>query len=133
MSQPSERHRWLDGPLFVEWLYGRFPDLDGHAKDLLSSSDIRRLFDYRHGVCPEAYGIPDRICVALEIHLDEIPDKVWRTSPRRRKVQRRSRNASPWERRRALEMLAEGYFPLEVAREIGVTPRTIERWGKVAA
>lgn len=133
MSQPSLSHRYLDGPKFHAWLYEVCPELDGLSSSLLSANDIRRIFDFKNGTCPEAYKVPDRICVALGLHLDDIPDEVWRTVPPRRKVVRRSRNATPWEKRKALEMLEEGYFPLEIAKQLDVTPRTVVIWKKALA
>lgn len=134
MSQPSLSHRYLDGPMFVDWLYEEIPELDGHASTLLDANDIRRIFDYKQGTCPEAYGIPDRICVSLGLHLDDIPDRVWRTVPAKpARYERRRRNATPWEKKKALAMLEEGYLALEIAGQVGVTPRTVTRWKKAAA
>lgn len=28
----------------------------------------------------------------------------------------------------ALDMIAEGYLPTEIAREVGVTPHTVNKW-----
>ena len=130
MSQPSEAHRYLDGPLFVEWLNERFPGLGEHPDQFLSRTDSRRLFDYERGSHPYAYMVPDRICVALGVHLDEIPDRVWRKAPPKKR--RRTRNTTPAERRRALEMLRERKTG-EVARLLGVSKRTVENWRRAAA
>lgn len=129
MSQPSEDHRFIDGPGFVEWLMRVRPELEGHVVAVLGSSIQRRLYDWKRGSCPEAFGVPDEICTKLDLHLDEIPDELWLTVRPRVRGKRR-----PWERQRAVEMLREGYFPTEIAAQLNVAVGTVRRWGeKVAA
>lgn len=124
VSQPSLDHTLLNGPMFVDWLYRQCPDLDGAATVILGASATRRIRDWRLGTCPDAYDIPDRLCVALGLHLDEIPDEIWITS----RPMKRTRKRQPWEKRKALEMLREGWLPTEVAREMGVTARAVQYW-----
>lgn len=122
VSQPSENHRHLDGRKFVKWLYEVRPDIENRVNTVLGATICRRLYGYGKGTNPDAYDVPDRICVKLGLHLDDIPDDIW--------LLKSSRGRKPmvWEQRRAKELLGEGFYPAEVARLLNVAPSSVHRW-----
>ena len=64
------------------------------------------------------YLYPDRGQTPKPLHeVCFVEDRHYRESPERK-----------WQRERAVEMVAEGYHKLEVARQMGVSRATIARW-----
>jgi hypothetical protein len=70
---------------------------------------------------PDVTDIPDKICVRLDLSIEDIPDEVWA-------VQRSRRPGKTWEQRRARQLLKEGFYAAEIARMLDVSPRSVHRW-----
>jgi hypothetical protein len=115
---------WVDGPKFVEWIARVRPDYMAE----LSDSQRRALLRFSHPGAKGSLGAVDRICVALFLHLSEIPDEVWsHDGPAK------GRRLPDEVRREALELTAQGLGPTEIARRLRITHRTVTKWKRRAA
>ena len=126
----AEEAEYCSGPKLMAWLKEVEPGLwadrneggTGAVKSTLGNSWNRRFYDWNRGSQASVYTV-DRLMVSLGRHLLEIPDECF--------CEERRYNESPerkWQRERAVEMVAEGYHKLEVARQMGVSRATIARW-----
>ena len=127
----AEEAGFCDGPKLMAWLREVEPELwesnreggvCGQVAPRIGQSWNRRFYDWDRGAQPNVYTV-DKLMVALGRHLLEIPDECF--------CEERRYNESPerrWQRERAVEMVAEGYHKLEVARQMGVSRATIARW-----
>lgn len=128
----AEEAEHCDGPKLMAWLREVEPQLwaetadmrynTGNVNGTIGPNWNRRFYDWTRGACPSVYTV-DKLMVALGRHLLEIPDECF--------CEERRYNESPerrWQRERAVEMVAEGYHKLEVARQMGVSRATIARW-----
>ena len=126
----AEEAEFCDGPALMAWLREVEPKLfgkrweasPGQVRPMIGDNWNRRFYDWTRGACPSVYTV-DKLMVALGRHLLEIPDECF--------CEERRYNESPerkWQRERAVEMVAEGYHKLEVARQMGVSRATIARW-----
>lgn len=126
---------WLNGPRFVEWLYGHGlprPKHDGHyvgersLTGTLGESWARRVYEWRHGGTADFYTAV-QIMDLLNLVEADIPDHLWTSDPRaRRDVRARARLGERRERGRRL--LLAGARNIEVATKVGVAPRTVVNW-----
>ena len=126
----AEEAEFCDGVKLMAWLREVEPKLfgkrwegsPGQVRPMIGDNWNRRFYDWTRGACPSVYTV-DKLMVALGRHLLEIPDECF--------CEERRYNESPerkWQRERAVEMVAEGYHKLEVARQMGVSRATIARW-----
>ena len=128
----AEEAEFCDGPKLMAWLREVEPQLwaenrdgnPGQVTPSLGDRWNRRFYDWDRGSQPEVYTV-DKLMVALGRHLLEIPDGVFLFE--RRKPKRGTRKPNI-DKAKALDMIAEGYLPTEIAREVGVTPHTVNRW-----
>lgn len=126
----AEEAEFCDGVKLMAWLREVEPKLfgkrwecsPGQVRPMIGDNWNRRFYDWDRGTRPSVYTV-DKLMVALGRHLLEIPDECF--------CEERRYNESPerrWQRERAVEMVAEGYHKLEVARQMGVSRATIARW-----
>lgn len=113
-----------DGPLLFAWLKERGA-LDGSGK----SSFARIAYRWRSGDNP-SYLAVDRWLTPRGIHLDEIPDEIAAERVGREPKRRRSPGEIEELRKAARRLMAEGARNFEIARQLGVTPRTVSNWRK---
>lgn len=124
MSQPSLEHRWLDGSEFFDWLLETCPGIQIDKE--LTLSQARALRRWREeDTYPDAYDIPDKVCVRVGLRIDDIPDSIWRKSPRNRGFPPKT-----WEQRKAHELYAEGFYKAEISRQLDVSVASVTRWLK---
>lgn len=111
---------WVDCRLFIEWLEEVRPEfrstlaIQGASTFHLSTSDEFA-----------SLGKVDRICVALDLHICEIPDDVWtdRSPNRRYSIELEDD---------ALRMIEDGASLRETAKALGISKSTVARWVRMS-
>lgn len=117
---------WVDGKAFAAWIEGRRPD----CRSALTDSQQRTLYRLRtEGGCGSLDAI-DRICVHLNLHINEIPEWLWTEAP---SFGRTSATYSDETKDRALRMIASGTSLREVSEALGVPKATVTTWKRRAA
>lgn len=127
MTTTYETGEYLDAEQLTAWIYEIRPDLHESATAILGDTGVRTMHRWRE----QGYvtlDSADKICVALDLHLMEVPEDIWIEKPKRK-----VRQSLKWEYRRALEMAEEGFFVSEIARNLNVTRNTVRRWLERAA
>jgi hypothetical protein len=115
---------WVDGLKFAEWLDDVRPDF----RQELSETDERTVARFREPGVKGSVEVVDRICVALFLHLSEIPDDVWTTPPNKGRPQ------IPAETRaEIITLLGRGLGPAEISRRLQVGDTTVSRIRKQVA
>ena len=114
---------WVDGPKFVEWLGEVRPEY----RSILNESQGQNLYRLNVEGTVGSLSIADRLCVALDLHIAEIPDDVWTDPP-----PKRTRRHSPGTRTKALELVASGATPNEAGNMLGLDGSTIRYWVRKA-
>ena len=109
---------WVDGPKFVAWIEEVRPD---HMAEL-SESHHRALYRFRQPGAKGSLDTVDRICCSLFLHLSEIPEDVWTTTPNK------GRKVDAVRKAQAVEMIDAGTPASMVARHLGVAAATVRRW-----
>lgn len=64
---------WVDGRAFAGWIEGRRPTF----RQSLTEQQCRTLHGFRSEGRWGSLGVVDRICVRLNLHINEIPDWIW--------------------------------------------------------
>lgn len=124
MDEVTALPEWVDGPRFAEWLDQVRPDYRDELTEHLSRTVARLREPGTKGKVDTA----DRICVALFLHLSEIPDEVWTFDP-----PNRGRKVDEKQKAEALAMVESGVPPAEVARRLQVHYMTVRRWAGIEA
>lgn len=129
----AEEANYCDGPKLMAWLREVEPHLweseDNHGNTgsvtrTLGGRWNRRFYDWDRGSQPDVWTV-DKLCVSLGRHLLEIPDDVFLLERRKKRPSVRKPNI---DKAKALDMIVEGYLPTEIAREVGVTAHTVNKW-----
>lgn len=115
---------WLDGKAFAAWLEGRRPDLRTRFTD----SENRTLYRLRTENGRASLAVADRLCVRLNVHLNEIPQWVW--LPPAKDAANRVRSVSI--KGEAVALLADGATVQETAAELKLSTRTVSEWRREA-
>jgi hypothetical protein len=116
----EELPRWLDGPKFIAFLLS-----EGIVKSEQSDATIRRWTDWERGGRADRYGAADKVMTENLISERFIPDDCW---AREQDYCRKLSPATRSRQEKGLGMLEQGMSPKEIARELGVHPRSINRW-----
>lgn len=114
---------WVDGKAFAGWLEGRRPDL----RTALTESQQRTLYRFRTEGSG-ALDTVDRLCVSLNLHINEIPDWVWKDAPGFGRPHKRSRTYSAKTKSRAVQMLRSGTLIRDVSETLNIPRETIRTW-----
>lgn len=116
---------WVDGPRFVEWV----EEVRADYMAELSDSQHRAMWRFRQPGAKAALPTVDRICCALFLHIDEIPEDLWTESPNK------GRRIDTEKRAEAFARIESGNSIAQVAREVGVHYETLRSWfyGRKAA
>lgn len=114
---------WLDGPGLVAWCRERniLPRENTHG--YLS----KRFREWEQGCAANVYTV-DALMVKEGRHLSELPDELWRSSPKR---PTRKNAFAPYPkalRQQVLYALKQGLTPTLVSREFGIGVRTVQNW-----
>lgn len=121
---------YLNGPLFVAWCrdVGVLPPegdyQGGHHHD---PSVQRRVWDWTHGKQTLNVYSADTLLTLAGWHISQVPDDLWIDKPPHKTPVRVDDNAK---RDAVSRVLEGGQGPTEVARTLGVHPRTIAGWCK---
>ena len=116
----TEFPEWVDGRAFAAWLEGRRPDL----RQAITEAESRALHRLRTDGGAGTLDLTDRICVRLNLHINEIPEWIWTDPPKRR----RKKTYDPEVRDRAKRMLAGGTGVRDVSEMLGVPMKTVAHW-----
>jgi hypothetical protein len=110
---------WVDGQKFVAWLSEIRPDY----RSVLDESQGRNLYRMTEDAAVASLARVDRICVALDLHICEIPDDVWTEPP-----PNRGRRHSLDTKAEALAMVEDGATVRETADALSLNGATIRYW-----
>lgn len=111
---------WLDGPALCDWLDAF---LDCSTFKATHPSLCRRTSDWRAGKPANFYSL-DGWLVKLGLHTDELPDHLWCERPARKHNPEHTEEV----RLKALKRVDGGEQATSVARDFGVTARTLRNW-----
>ena len=128
----AEEAEYCSGPKLMAWLREVEPQLwaensnggNGWVKTILGDSWNRRFYAWNRGAQAHVWTV-DKLMVALGRHLLEIPEEVWEYKSNKGG---NSKFVNNKDKAKALDMIAEGYLPTEIAREVGVTAHTVNKW-----
>lgn len=121
----TEFFEWVDGKSFAAWLEGKRPDL----RDVLSESQQRTLYRFRAENGRGSLDVVDEMCCLLSLHINEIPEWIWTTPPKRARLKPIH---DPEIRKKAVRMLNSGTSMREVSETLGIPFGTIRTWKKRA-
>ena len=111
--------QWVDGPRFVAWIERVRPDYMAELTD----THHRALYRFRQPGAKGSVETVDRICVALFLHLHEIPEDVWTWEP-----PSKGKQVDQATKKDAVEMVKSGTPVAEAARRFGVHYETLRYW-----
>lgn len=120
----------LNGPGFAAWLEETLPETVAQHRSIKGSSITRALHRWRDGeqVTVEA---ADRWLTHFSIPLSWVPDELWEDTRERFRPHPYGghHNAFPLGvRQRAVDRVLDGERPVDVARDLGCTTRTLRGW-----
>lgn len=117
----TEFPEWVDGKAFAAWLEGRRPDL----RSALTDSQCRTLYRLRIEGGAGSLDVVDRLCVRLNIHINEIPEWIWTETPR---FGQNRREYPPETREKAMRMLRTGRSMRDAATILDLPLETVKTW-----
>ena len=117
---------WVDGKAFVAWLEGRRPDL----REVITESQSRTLYRLRAENGCGSLDVVDRLCVRLNLHINEIPEWIWEVDPPG--FGRKAKTYSDETKERALKMIGTGTAIREISKILNVPQATVATWKKRA-
>lgn len=122
---PITLPQYLDGPSFVEFLVS-----EGVNLEILPESHKRRVYDWRQGARASIYGTADKILTDHCISERLIPDECWAAD--QRVTNKGHHQKTPAEMKKLREqgtaLLVDGYTTNQVAKKVGVSVVTAQKW-----
>ena len=114
--------KWLDGKKVWDWVLERKP-CDWAPHNELPESQMRRVREWRRGSKASA-SAADEILTRLGLCLSHLPDDFYVKAPL---------SGGQWrpitdkQRMKAATLLARGYRVVDVAREVGISDRSVRK------
>lgn len=117
---------WIDGEALFDWLENeRGVTISG--LELFHPTLARRARYWKDGGNAH-YATVDRFLIALDLHLTDLPDEVWRETQRKK----HPRHLTAEVREEVLQR-AESEPKKALAREYGICAKTIRNWQRRSA
>lgn len=129
-------HEWLDGPGFVKWARkrGLLPD-ESHPNRYVPPNMSKRLYEWETLGRKASIFVVDKLLFNSGYHFCDLPDELWTSPPKKWRDGRGNRGyfppAAPETRQEAIRRVVDnGEAIAVVARELGVSERSVRNWKK---
>jgi hypothetical protein len=118
MPDPVETAEWIDGPGFVKWFEEQRPD-----RGFTPPTTTRTFYQARNTGRPINVWAADRILTFYGLHIRDIPRELWLPD-----YELNTRRRNPEMREECVRRAEAGERTVDLSREFGVAPETINKW-----